>query len=409
MATNLLTDAGIRRAFRALTTASAQTRLNDGGGLSLIARADGTGLWRFRYVWERKEQLLSVGKWPYVGLAMARAERDALRTELAQKINPAHQRVKERRAVDLEHEHSFERIARMWHAARANRWTAKHRDQVLRSLETNVFPSLGARRIDRIVPRDVLNALQPMIDRGALELAARVRQRVSEVFEFAGVLEGLDGIDNVAVNPALRIHKLMPTPLKRHYASISPEELPGLLEAIHGYRGRITTKLGLMILLHTFVRPGELRCAQWSEFDLDHHLWRIPAARMKMRRVHLVPLSPEVVALLRELRTLTIDCELLLPGVFRPTIPISDNTFNKALRIMGFQGRQVAHAFRSIASTWLNESARCNRDAIERQLAHEPADEIRAAYNRAEYLEERVAMMSKWSAHLAAFTPAQKD
>ena len=163
MATNLLTDAGIRRAFRALTTASEQTRLNDGGGLSLIARADGTGLWRFRYVWERKEQLLSVGKWPYVGLAMARAERDALRTELAQKINPAHQRVKERRAVDLEHEHSFERIARMWHAARANRWTAKHRDQVLRSLETNVFPSLGGRRIDRIVPRDVLNALQPMI------------------------------------------------------------------------------------------------------------------------------------------------------------------------------------------------------------------------------------------------------
>ena len=338
---------------------------------------------------------------------MARAERDALRTELAQKINPAHQRVKERRAGDLDHEHSFERIARMWHAARANRWTAKHRDQVLRSLETNVFPSLGGRRIDRIVPRDVLNALQPMIDRGALELAARVRQRVSEVFEFAGVLEGLDGIDNVAVNPALRIHKLMPTPLKRHYASISPEELPGLLEAIHGYRGRITTKLGLMILLHTFVRPGELRCAQWSEFDLDHQLWRIPAARMKMRRVHLVPLSHEVVALLRELRTLTIDCELLLPGVFRPTIPISDNTFNKALRIMGFQGRQVAHAFRSIASTWLNESARCNRDAIERQLAHEPADEIRAAYNRAEYLEERVAMMSKWSAHLAAFTPAQ--
>jgi len=409
MATNLLTDAGIRRAFRALTTASEQTRLNDGGGLSLIARADGTGLWRFRYVWERKEQLLSVGKWPYVGLAMARAERDALRTELAQKVNPARQRVKERRAVDLDHEHSFERIARMWHAARANRWTAKHRDQVLRSLETNVFPSLGARRINRIVPRDVLNALQPMIDRGALELAARVRQRVSEVFEFACVLEGLDGLDNVAVNPALRIHKLMPTPPKRHYASIAPDELPGLLEAIQGYRGRTTTKLGLMILLHTFVRPGELRFAQWSEFDLDRQLWRIPAVRMKMRRVHLVPLSPEVVALLRELRTLTIDCELLLPGVFRPTIPISDNTFNKALRIMGFQGRQVAHAFRSIASTWLNESARCNRDAIERQLAHEPADEIRAAYNRAEYLEERVAMMSKWSAHLAAFTPVQND
>jgi integrase len=338
---------------------------------------------------------------------MARAERDALRTELAQKINPAHQRVKERRAVDLDHEHSFERIARMWHAARANRWTAKHRDQVLRSLETNVFPSLGPRRINRIVPRDVLNALQPMIDRGALELAARVRQRVSEVFEFAGVLEGLDGLDNVAINPALRIHKLMPTPPKRHYASMAPDELPGLLAAIQSYRGRHSTKLGLMILLHTFVRPGELRFAKWSEFDLDRQLWRIPAARMKMRRVHLVPLSPEVVALLRELRTLTIDCELLLPGVFRPTIPISDNTFNKALRIMGFQGRQVAHAFRSIASTWLNESARCNRDAIERQLAHEPADEIRAAYNRAEYLEERVAMMSKWSAHLAAFTPAQ--
>lgn len=268
MATNLLTDASIRRAFRALTSEDSQIRLSDGGGLSLIARADGTGLWRFRYLWERKEQMLSLGKWPYVTLAKARVDRDALRAELADKVNPSRQRLQDRRAVDLEHEHSFERIARMWHAARANRWTPKHREQVLRSLEANIFPSLGTRRINRIVPRDVLNALQPMIERGALELAARVRQRVSEVFEFAGVLEGLDGLDNIAMNPALRIHKLMPTPPKRHYASISPSELPSLLEAIHGYRGRTTTKLGLLILLHTFVRPGELRRARWIEFDL---------------------------------------------------------------------------------------------------------------------------------------------
>ena len=409
MSTNRLTDATLKASFRSIAISGKDARLADGNGLALVLRSDGTGLWRYRFRWDGKQQTISCGKWPYVTLGQARVAREKMRSQLAAGENPSHTRRTAKRKVDAACELSFEFIALQWHASRRHRWTQKHQDQVLASLEGNVFPKLGVRLLTEISPRDVLSTLQPMLDRGALELAARVRQRIGEVFDYASADRGIDDITELRGNPALAIRKRMPTPKKGHLPALPPSELPMLLDAILHYKGRPETRLGLLILMHFFVRPGELRAAQWEEFDFEAMLWRIPAERMKMKRTHLVPLCEESVALLNELRNHTGACAFLFPGVLRPTQVISENTLGKALKIMGFKGRQVAHGFRSIASTWLNESGGFHPDVIERQLAHEPANEVRAAYNRAEYLEERRRMMRVWAAHLAASIPTDID
>lgn len=405
MSTNRLTDAAVKATFRTIASTGEPLRLADGNGLALELRPDGTGLWRYRYRWEGRQQTLSCGMWPYVSLAQARAVRERMRTQLASGQNPSHVRRSSRQKSVVPAEETFEVVARQWHESRKNLWTANHSDQVIVSLERNVFPTLGKSRIGEIFPKHVLDTLQPMIDRGALELAARVRQRVGEVFDYASAVRGLDSVNDLRGNPALAIRKRMPPPPKRHYPSLAPAELPLLLDAIHHYTGRPETRLGLLLLMHFFVRPGELRAARWQEFDFHTMTWRIPATRMKMKRVHLVPLVPETIALLRELHTVTGESVFLFPGVRRSTTFISETTFGMALKHMGFRGRQVAHGFRSIASTWLNESGGFNPDVIERQLAHEPANEVRSAYNRAEYLDERRRMMGVWAEHLGQFLP----
>lgn len=404
MSTNRLTDAAVKATFRSIASTGEPLRLADGNGLALELRPDGTGLWRYRYRWEGRQQTLSCGMWPYVSLAQARAVRERMRTQLASGQNPSHVRrsSKQQKSV-VPADETFEVVARQWHESRKNRWTPNHSEQVIVSLERNVFPTLGTSRVGEIFPKHVLDALQPMIDRGALELAARVRQRVGEVFDYASAVRGIDSVNDLRGNPALAIRKRMPPPPKRHYPSLAPSELPLLLDAIHHYTGRPETRLGLLLLMHFFVRPGELRAARWQEFDFHTMTWRVPATRMKMKRVHLVPLVPETISLLRELHAVTGESVFLFPGVRRSTTFISETTFGMALKHMGFRGRQVAHGFRSIASTWLNESGGFHPDVIERQLAHEPANEVRSAYNRAEYLDERRRMMGVWAAHLAQY------
>jgi integrase len=399
MPTHLLTDSKIRAAVRALP-ADESKRLNDGEGLLLIARSDGSGLWRFRYRFAERAKMLGLGHWPHTSLALARANRDVLMRQLASGIDPSDARKKQRTELRSEAPDAFESIARQWHRARSNQWTPKHREQVWRSLEVNAFKHFGAIPIRKIGQREIMSALQPMIDRGAIELAARVRQRISEVFEFASTLQGLDGIEDTDWNPARAIRNLLPTPPKRNFPALGSADIPGLLDSITHYRGRKETKLGLQLLMHTFVRPGEMRLAKWSEFAVDQKIWRIPAERMKKRRAHLVPLSDPTLTLLKELKSISGFSDFLFPSPSRLNQPISDATFSKALRTMGYQDKQVAHSFRALASTWLNEVARVNPDAIERQLSHEAMDQVRAAYNRAEYMGERVEMMRRWSEFL---------
>lgn len=396
MATNFLTDTRIRATARALAGAASK-KLNDGEGLSLIVRSDATGLWRFRYHFESHEKMLGLGKWPHVTIASARQHRDELLRQLAEKNDPSVIRRERRANTDQAQRFQFERVAREWHSKRTHLWTKKHGEQVLHSLAIAAFPVFGAKAIRTVSRRDVMTAVQPMIDRGAIELAARVRQRIGEVFQYAMSVEGMDDLDQPDWNPANAIRKLMPTPPKRHFPALSSKDVPELVQSIHIYQGRKETRLGLLLLLHTFVRPSELRLARWDEFDIAARVWRVPAERMKKRRPHLVPLSEPVVKLLDNLRAVTGHSELLFPSASRLDRPISDATFSKALRIMGYRDRQVAHSFRALASTWLNEVGRFNPDAIERQLAHEPSDQVRAAYNRAEYLSDRTEMMERWS------------
>jgi integrase len=291
---------------------------------------------------------------------------------------------------------SFEAVAREWHAARKNRWRPKHTAQVLRSLEVNVFPVLGAKGFDDITRDDVLAALQPMIERGALELATCVWQRVRDVFLFA-IDKGL-----TERNPAEAVRRTLPTPEKGRLPALPPSGLGELLEAIENYPGRAETVAALKLLVLTFVRPGELRAAEWAEFDLDAAIWRIPEQRMKRNLAHLVPLSTQAVVLVKELKNITGSGKYLFPSLTSEKRPISENTLNQALKRSGFHGRHVAHGFRSLASTWLNETGQVSPDVIEKQLAHESADPVRAAYNRAEYLDQRRKMMQVWADHVQA-------
>jgi integrase len=392
MPTNRLTALSIRSALRASASAAKPSTISDGAGLSLIVRPDGTGLWRFRYRWANKQQMLSAGRWPEVQLAEARAAREKFRAELRAERNPSDLKKARRRAAPAAQ--SFEAVAREWHTARKNRWRPKHTAQVLRSLEVNVFPVFGSKAFDDIKRDDVLAALDPMINRGALELATRVWQRIRDVFLFA-IDKGL-----TERNPAEAVRRTLPTPEKGRLPALPPSGLGELIEAIDNYPGRLETVAALKLLVLTFVRPGELRAAEWAEFDLDTALWRIPESRMKRKLAHLVPLSTQAVALLRELKNVTGSGKYLFPSLTSENRPISDNTLNQALKRSGFQGRHVAHGFRSLASTWLNETGQISPDVIEKQLAHESADPVRSAYNRAEYLEQRQKMMQVWVDHV---------
>jgi integrase len=247
-----------------------------------------------------------------------------------------------------------------------------------------------------ITREDVLAALQPMIDRGALELATRVWQRVRDVFLFA-IDTGL-----TERNPAEAVRRALPTPEKGRLPALPPSGLGELLEAIENYPGRAETVAALRLLVLTFVRPGELRAAEWAEFDIEAATWRIPEQRMKRNLAHLVPLSTQAVQLLKELKAITGDGKYLFPSLTSEKRPISDNTLNQALKRSGFHGRHVAHGFRSLASTWLNETGQFSPDIIEKQLSHESADSVRAAYNRAEYLNQRREMMQVWADHVQA-------
>lgn len=268
---------------------------------------------------------------------------------------------------------------------------AHHAADVLRRLESNIYPTIGRRVIAEIEAPELLVALRKIEERGAYDLAHRVLQVCGQVFRYAIATGRCKHDLSADLRGALAPHK------KQHQAAVRPEELPELLRAIAGYDaiGDKQTRLALQVLAHTFVRTNELIGAQWSEFDLDKALWVIPAARMKMKTEHVVPLSQQTLSILTQLKDIACDSKLVFPGR-NPQKPISNNTMLFALYRLGYKGRMTGHGFRSVASTILNETG-FKPDAIERQLAHCERNEIRSAYNRAEYLSERMLMMGKWS------------
>ncbi len=377
-------------------------KLADGGGLYLWIYADGRKYWRLRYWLAGKEKSLSLGVYPAISLKEARKRRDAERRHLENKLDPAAERRAEKLRRHLSASNSFEAVAREWHAKFRSAWTPDHAASLLRRLELNIFPVIGRRPISEIDPLELLATVRPIENRGAYDLAHRVLQVCGKVFRY-GVLTGRCPRDIAA---DLR-GALAPAP-KQHQPAVRPEELPELLRAIAKYEeiGDRQTRLALELMALTFTRTSEMIGALRVEFDLDAAMWSIPAERMKMKAPHLVPLSRQAIAIVRELIALGGDSALLFPGRNRNR-PISNNTMLFALYRLGYKGRMTGHGFRAVASTILNEQG-YRSDVIERQLAHTERDEVRGAYNRAEYMPERTTMMQQWADHLDALRAGAK-
>lgn len=383
-----LSDAKVRAA----KPRAARYKLYDETGLFLIVTPEGGKWWRVRYRWEGREQTLSLGTYPTVSLKQARHGRDAIRRQLREGSNPAEtRRLQDARDAQA----TFEAQARQWHEARAPRWSAVHQVRVLRDLERDVFPWIGGRPIAALAAPHLKPVLARIRDRGAIESAHRVLQIIGQVFRHA-VAGG-----TVEHNPAQDLRGWLPSPTRTHFATLTePTAIGGLLRALEGYQGSFVTRCALRLAPRLMVRPGELRHAEWNEFDLAGAVWRIPAHKMKSRREHLVPLARQCVAIIAELRPLTGRGRYLFPSVRGGDRPMSANTLNAALRALGYGPEAMtAHGFRALASSRLNELG-WPPDAIERQLAHAERNAVRAAYNRASYLPERVRMLQAWSDYL---------
>ena len=377
-------------------------RLHDAAGLYLEIAPSGGRWWRFAYRLGGKRKLISLGVFPDVSLADARERREAARKLVASGVDPSAQRKAAKRDAEGRAANNFEVVAREWYAKQAKLWVPHHASDVLRRLEANLFPDLGARPISEITAPDVLAAVRMIEQRGAHDLAHRVLQVASQVFRY-GVATGRCQRD-----PAPDLRGALTPHRGGKQAAVKPDEIPDLLRAVANYDkiGDRQTMLALRLLALTFVRTGELIGADWTEFDLDGATWIVPADRMKMRTEHVVPLSRQALEVLKELRSLAGSSRYVLPGR-NPDKPISNNTMLFALYRLGYKRRMTGHGFRAIASTLLNESG-FRADVIERQLAHCERNDVRGAYNRAEYLAERRAMMQRYADMLDSMVDGAK-
>lgn len=387
----MLTDPKCKNAT---SQSKAIRKLADGGGLYLWVYADGRKYWRLRYWMSGKEKSLSLGVYPDVGLKAARKKRDAEREHLDNKLDPSAERKADKIRAKTASANSFEAVADEWYGKQSHIWVASHSLDVRRRLDTNVYPFLGHRPIAEIAAPELLDTIRKIESRGAHDLAHRVLSVCGQVFRYGVATGRCKGDISRDLRGALTPHR------KKSQAAIRPEELPTLMRAIAKYDelGDKQTKIALQLLAMTFVRTNELIGAQWGEFDFDGRMWTVPATRMKMKQEHLVPLSQQVIALLKELKEIGRGSSFVFPGRSRDK-PVSNNTMLFALYRLGYKGKMTGHGFRAVASTTLNEQG-FRSDVIERQLAHSERDDVRAAYNRAEYLPERKKMMQQWADHL---------
>lgn len=387
-----LTDVTIRKA----KPANKAQRLFDGGGMYLEVSPAGGKWWRLKYRFGGKEKRLSLGTYPDTGLADAREKRDAARKLLAAGVDPGEQRKAVKAAGEERAANSFEVISREWHAKQSATWVELHASRIMLRLENDVFPWLGSRPIADITAKEVLATLNRIVDRGAVESAHRVLQNCGQVFRYAIATGRADR------NPAADLRGALPPVKQTHLAAIiEPHAIGGLLRAMDAYQGSMVTKCALRLAPLVFVRPGELRQAEWAEFDLDGAQWNIPAEKMKMREPHLVPLAPQAVAILRELQPLTGCGRYVFPSARSPQRPMSNNAVLSALRRMGYATSEMSgHGFRAMARTVLDEVLHFRPDYIEHQLAHAVKDPNGRAYNRTAHLAERCKMMAAWADYL---------
>lgn len=371
-------------------------KVTDGGALYLIVQPNGSKLWRMNYRYLDKQRTLSIGIWPDVSIAKARERRDNARTQLADGIDPVEAGRAAQRQAQLESVSTFKAVAQEWIEKNEREGLAPITLSKIEWLLSFAYPTIGNRPIAQITPIETLAVLRKVEARGHFESARRMRSVLSRVFRYAIATGRADRDAAADLRGALTIPKV------RHRAAITdPKEAGKLMRAIEGSSGRGTTVIALRMLPHLFVRPGELRSAEWTEFDLDAAVWSIPAEKMKMRRPHRVPLSRQVLAMLEELKPLSGFRQHLFPAQGRPKKHMSEMTLNVVLQRIGFGPDQITpHGFRAMAATLLNEMGLWNPDAIERQLAHMDGNQVRQAYARGQYWDERVRMMQHWSDYL---------
>ena len=373
-------------------------KLADGGGMYLLVKPDGSRYWRMDYRFAQKRKTLALGVYPEVSLADARAKRDAARRLLSENVDPSTDKQVRRAGVAADTDKAFESVARAYMSDQRHRLDLRYWNLLMARLEADIFPAIGRRPIDEIDAPELLAALKQVEARGVVETTIRLRQLCGQIFRYA-VAKGLAKYD-----PTFALRGALKTPGRAQGHKAMPlRELPDFIRKLNDSDLEPRTRLALRLMVLTFVRTTELRAARWSEFEnLDGRdpLWRIPADRMKRRLEHLVPLSRQAVAVLKELQGLPgYRAEgYLFPSPSREGF-MSNNTMLYALYRLGYHGRATVHGFRATASTALNELG-FRSDVIERQLAHEEKNAVRAAYNRAEYLIERREMMQRWADHL---------
>ncbi len=381
-----LTDAHARNA-------KARTRpykLPDGGGLHLLVTPTGSKLWRFRYRLGGVENTFAVGEYPLIGLQQAREARDAARRLVKEGINPAHNRTNRRSETLTAASNTFAAIAHEWIDQHRHDWSAYYLSQVQTVLTEDVFPQIGRLPIKAVTAHQLLAIIKHVADRGAPTIAILIRQWCSAIFRYATATLRAD------TDPAAALKGAITRPKVKHKQALHIKEVVLLLQRLDNAGGTKDVRIAIKLLLLTFVRPGELRGALWSEFDFELAEWRIPAERMKMREPHVVPLSRQVVKLLYELRENSDQNPRLFPNTRDPERIMSPTTLNRFLERLGYAGQFSAHGFRATASTILNEVG-YRPDVIERQLAHRERNSVRASYNHASYLPERRRMMQDWA------------
>ncbi len=387
-----LTDTAIRKAKPTEKT----QRLFDGGGLYLEISPAGGKWWRLKYRHGGKEKRLSFGTYPDTPLASARTRRDEARKLLANGVDPGDHRKAEKAAGAERAANSFEVVAREWLRKQTPTWAPSHSSKIVARLERDIFPCIGNRPVALISAKELLGTVARIADRGATETAHRALQNCGQIFRYAVVTGRADR------NPAADLKGALPPVKSGHLAAIiEPVAIGALLRAIDSYKGAFTTKAALRLSPLVFVRPGELRLAEWSEINLDAAEWNIPGHRMKSGEPHLVPLSPQAVAILRDVYALTGRCRYVFPSPRSNARPLSDNTLISALRRMGYGNEEMTiHGFRAMARTVLDQELGYRVEYVEHQLAHTVRDPLGRAYNRTTHLPERRKMMAGWADYL---------
>ena len=389
--TNPLTNTEVSKAKPRVKVYS----LSDGGGLQLRIKPSGSKTWLLDYYrpYTKKRTSISLGAFPEVSLAEARSRRESARKLLAQQIDPKEHREEQQRTTQSAYGNTLHAVAEQWLVIKKSKVTEDYATDTWRSLELHVFPDLGKLPIHKITAIKAIDTINPLAAKGSLETVKRLCQRLNEIMTYA-VNSGLTD-----TNPLSGIASAFQSPRRTNQLALSPSELPELMQSLSVASIKRTTRCLIEWQLHTMVRPSEAAGTRWDEIDVDKQVWTIPAERMKKRKAHAVPLSTQTMALLEIMRPISGRGEFVFPSDRKPRTHINSQTANMALKRMGYGQRLVAHGLRSLASTTLNEQG-FDPDIIEAALAHTDKNEVRNAYNRAQYIERRKPLMDWWSEHI---------